>query len=103
MVQPNLNRFRRNGLLLSRRQSMCHSNNNFSAAALASVLAFFGLAACTRTSPSRLEASQSQASGVVSAIGFDATEAQIQKAGVRVRVGRIILPTQLPNGAHDAE
>jgi len=78
---------------------MCHSNNNFSAAALASVLAFFGLAACTRTSPSRLEASQSQASGVVSAIGIDATEAQIQQAVANVRVGRKLTPKQWPNGS----
>ena len=66
---------------------MGHCNNNFCAAAFTALLAFFGLAACTRTSPSHQETSQSQAPGAVSAIGIDATEAQIQHAVASVRVG----------------
>jgi len=50
-------------------------------------------------SPSRQEASQSQAPGAVSAIGIDATEAQIQHAVANVRVGRELTPKRWPNGA----
>ncbi len=78
---------------------MGHCNNNFCAAAFTALLAFFGLAACTRTSPSHQETSQSQAPGAVSAIGIDATEAQIQHAVASVRVGQKLTPKQWPNGA----
>jgi len=78
---------------------MGHCNNNFCAAAFTALLAFFGLAACTRTSPSHQETSQSQAPGAVSAIGIDATEAQIQHAVANVRVGRELTPKRWPNGA----
>ncbi|SRR6266550_1293496 len=78
---------------------MGHCNNNFCAAAFTALLAFFGLAACTRTSPSHQQTSQSQAPGAVSAIGIDATEAQIQHAVASVRVGQKLTPKQWPNGA----
>jgi peptidoglycan/xylan/chitin deacetylase (PgdA/CDA1 family) len=81
---------------------MCRFKNKSWAAAFAFLLAFFGLAACMHTPPSRQEPLQPQAERNVSPIGIDATEEQIKEAIANVRAGRKLTPKRWPNGARVA-